>query len=256
MSFQEYKNYITDSVKEETIKRNMSKIVPVGHFKIEDDATYKACHYPGYTLITPTFGDDNINSDTYNTLISAQKMISEIIPRQKCVKAPEEALHMTVARLISGEMYINNIQNIKETEVLDAFGKAFSGIGKLPVLDFEIKGISVLKQGVIAAMVTTEDENSYKALQLFRDAVYSDERLCAFGVERKRGFIGHITMLYIEKELFTEEKATIAETVSSINSEHFSKPVPFFVKRAELRKFGNYLSFYREKNWPAFSFGA
>lgn len=253
-TFKEYARFINDTIKEETIKKNMAANGLVGHFSIEENGTFKPRNYPGFTLITPTYGDDADNSALYKILTSIQDNINRKLSSRKYVTAPESALHMTVARLISGDLFEKNVLYSKERELLEAFRLVFSKLPALQYPELEIKGISFMPQGIIAAMVTAKDEASYYRLQSFRDVIYSDKALCEFGVERKRGFKGHITLMYIEKELTADEKAILAETIIQANIVHFSKPYPFHLSRAEVRRFNNYLGFTREENWPSIEF--
>ena len=253
-TFQEYTRFINEIVTEEIIKKNIAKIGTVGHFVIAEDGTFKTRFYPGFTLITPTYSDDADNLSLYKTLVEVRDTIVKQISSLKCVKAPDSALHMTVARLISGELFEKSILNIRENEVLDALETVFSKSQAEPGMKFQIEGISILPQGIIAAMVTAEDESGYNQLQSLRDSIYSDKVLSEIGIERKRGFTGHITLMYIEKELTAKEKKDIVESLIQVNGFYFLNPHPFYLNRAEVRRFDNYLDFYREEDWPLIAF--
>jgi len=253
-TFCEYSDYIKNAVKDETIKNTMSSVGQVGHFMIDKDGVFKPAYYPGFTLITPIAGCDEVNSTLYGILAEIQVKIYETLTSHNCVKAPQNALHMTVARLISGILFEKTILGVKEKALLIALSTLFTEIPSQEGMAFEIAGISVMQQGIIAAMVTVGNEESYKRLQALREIIYSDAALCEYGIERKRGFKGHITLFYIEKELTSAEQATLSEMIIKINESYFRKPYPFYINSAEVRRFDNYLSFRREETWPAINF--
>ena len=161
---------------------------------------------------------------------------------------------MTAARLVSGDYFKENIQDKKENEFLDAVRQFFLKQPALKKLKFEIKGITVFSTGVIAAMISPSCEKDYGYLQDFRDSVYNEKSLKNYGVERKREFQAHVTMFYIERELSAGEKKELGDAVASVNKKIFANPPAFYIKRTEVRRFDNFLGFYRRDNWPLFEF--
>ncbi|KPU43237.1 hypothetical protein OXPF_32510 [Oxobacter pfennigii] len=255
INFKEYARLMNTAVQAETIRNSAAALSRVGHFVKDKDGSFTPRFYSGFTLITPTCGDDAANRMPYETLIKAQADIEGKIPSGKFVAAPERALHMTLARLISGDLFEKSILGIKEQDVLNALDTLFRVLPSEKRLKFEIKGISLM-HGIVAAVLSASAEDDFHRLQGFRDAVYQNAALMDLGIERKRGFMGHITLLYIE-DLFTgPEKVRLAEAIIEVNRTYFKEPLPFHIYRGEVRRFDNYLSFHREKNWPFFSFGA
>jgi len=252
--FKEYINFIENSLTKESIREAANLAGTLGKFSITANGRWEPVYYPGYTLITPTFGDDAENEGSYKILSDIKESIAGKSDLSKLVIAPDNALHMTVARLISGKVFEKNILGTGENEFLNAMRQLFSKLAISGRLRFEIKGISVFPQGVIAAMISPVYEDDYNCLQYFRDYIYSDKTLKELGVERKRGFKGHITLFYIEKELSAIEKQKLSEVIIGINGRFFTEPLPFYIKRAEVRRFDNFFGFYRKENWAAFEF--
>lgn len=253
LSYTEYKEHAENIISDEGIRQAALTVKPLGKFIKTSSLSWEPLYYPGYTVITPTFPDDIDNLDSYFTIIKAKGELSDHLDVSKYVESPSHALHMTVARLISGNMFLENIEGIREHDFIEAV-KAFSEYNKVKAgLKFEIKGVTVFPSGVIAAVVSTSYEDDYNALQCLRDIIYNDITLRRFGVERKRGFSGHITLFYVEDSLENKEKEKLIEAVTKTNSKYFKEPVPFTIKRAELRRFNNFMEFHRNENMPFFA---
>lgn len=254
MSYSDYIRLIEELVSEQTIRGMADIVKPLGKFKLLSDGQWAPLYYPGYTIITPTYGDDLANIKTYQLLVEIIERLTGCLDLTKALPAPATALHMTVARLISGELFRKNILNGREQELLSRVNGLFKTAEIFRPLEFEIKGISLLPQGVIAAMVSPVNAEDYIRLQSFRDYIYADETLSKLEIERKRGFKGHITLFYIEDELARSAREALAVCLIKINKEYFSQPLPFKIPQAEIRQFADFLAFYRNDKWPTYSF--
>lgn len=190
----------------------------------------------------------------YREIRCLQNVAQCLLKSPKIVPAPARAFHMTVARLISGEAFARNIMGLREDDFLENLRKSLAKAPNLERLNFEIKGISILPQGVIAGLVSPMSEKDYQVLQNFRDLLYSDQALKTWGVERRRGFQGHITLFYIEDELSSQERMALADCLVEFNQRYFSHAVPFPISRIEIRKFDNFMKFYRLEDWPSYDF--
>lgn len=254
LTYMDYMKYIEDVFKEETIREMVKNIRPSGSFVMMCGNRWEAVNYAGYTLITPSGGEDTGNENAYGKLLKIKKCLSGYIDFAKCVEAPGRALHMTVARLISGKTYEASWSEDFEGRLLNRFAELFSNCTVTVRPRFEIRGISIFPNGIVAAMVSPVLAGDYQNLQKFRDVIYNDGPLAELGVERKRKFIGHVTLFYIEKELDAAGQLHLAEGVLSINDQFFGEPVPFVIRRAEVRRFENFLHFGRQEDWPGFDF--
>lgn len=254
LDYADYIGYAQNAIKNETIRQAVDQVETLGQFKKNAGDFWEPAAYAGYTMITPTFGDDAANRDSLNKLLMVKRELSDTINPSKIVEAPNTALHMTLARLVSGETFEKNRLSIRENEFFNVFTQLFNTLHIAGLMKFEIKGLVVFRQGVVAAVVSPAGEDDYKSLQLFRDSVYSNEELIRFGVERRRGFHGHISLFYIEEELSGGEKDVLAGAITEANRTCFSKPLPYTVAYAQIRKFDNFLRFYRGDNWPVYRF--
>jgi len=251
--FIEYMDNIFHVIQERTIREMTDSVKPLGKFYFNKESGWIPFPYRGYTFITPIICSDEENQSVYKELQQIKKNIRKVINNQKFVEAPDDALHMTVARLISGEKYEDEMEGKKDEEflnylkvLLDHYPTASSS------LEFEINGISILPQGIVAAVVSPLKKEDYIHLQVLRDTLYHDSKLSELGVERKRGFNGHITLFYIEEELSLVEKKDLMQIMIELNKGFNS--IPYKVKQIQVRKFDNYLKFFRQEHWPVLNF--
>lgn len=253
-SYFEYVNELQAMLTVEYLKAQITEVQPLGKFYLSEDRRWRPSAYPGYTLITPTCGDDDENESTYTFLLQAKGFLAGRLNPLKMFPAPDHALHMTVARLISGDFFIRNIQGAGEKDLLSALAQLLGQMDALERLSFVVKGITVFTQGVVAALVEPVDEGSYRRLQYLRDCIYRDPVLGGLGVERRRGFKGHITLFYIEQALTEAEKQTLWDTVNSLNQSLAKHPLPFWVTKAEVRRFNDFTRFCRDGDLPFYCF--
>ena len=253
MGYSDYVRFMEEHLTGKEIRQSADKVKPFGKFKM-NDGHWEPDYYPGYTLIAPIGKNDVNNAATYNVLVEIIGIMAGCLDKTKALPAPSAALHMTVARLVSDEIFKDMILDKREKELLWAFDRAFKAYPSSGPLMFEATGILILPSGVIAASISPASEEDYRRLQRFRDHIYSDERLAGYGIERKRGFKGHITLVYIEGILTPGEREALADCLIRINRKYFSKPLPFTLTKAEVRQFESFLEFYCQDDWPVFNF--
>lgn len=254
MEYVDYLRYVEKVLEEEAIREFASQLKTFGRFKESSDGFWEPVPYSGYTLITPTFQDDLENVDLYRLLCEIREELFWNILFPGIVWAPNIALHMTIGRLISGDVFANSIMNLREEEFLLALSQLFLKMSssRYSSLKYEVKGLTIFPQGVIAAVVSPVTEVDYQRLQEFRDYLYTDKALKNLGVERKRSFYGHITLFYFEEKLSKKDRRILADAVIDINKRFFVTPLTFNITRAEVRKFENFLDFYRRDHWPVY----
>ncbi|MDR3599257.1 MAG: hypothetical protein P4L49_02025 [Desulfosporosinus sp.] len=252
MNCGDYLKQVENELRAETIRESANQVKTLGKFQESSDGLWEPVPYSGYTLVTPTFLDDCENLDFYRLLSNIREELFWNLLFPGIVWAPTIALHMTIGRLLSGDIFASHISNSREEEFLLALSQLFSQIASSGTLNYEVKGLSIFPQGVIAAIVSPVTEEDYRRLQVCRDYLYTDKVLKKLGVERKRSFHGHITLFYIEEELSGKDRKMLADAVIDINKSFFSHPLPFSLTRAEVRKFNDFSEFYRQDHWPVY----
>lgn len=251
-SYLDYVKQVEYLLSEKTIREITNQVKTLGKFKKNNVGEWEPIRYEGYTLITPTFLDDQENVSCYRIINDARETLLNEVGLAQFVPAPASAFHMTIARLISDDIYETRLKNTRDEEFFLALHEVFDKIARLGPLKFAIKGLSIFPQGVVAAMVSPVTDGDYQRLQSLRDSIYSDKVVTELGVDRKHGFNGHISLLYLEEELSGEDREILAEAVIGINKRFFQTPLTFYISRAEVRKFNHFLRFYREDSWPVY----
>jgi hypothetical protein len=108
MTFSDYIQYIDTILQEETIRRIAKKVNTFGKFTKSANGQWKPLHYAGYTCITPPLDVERENK-SHRLIYEVQEELLKGLILAKIVPAPANALHMTVARLISGNVFEDNI---------------------------------------------------------------------------------------------------------------------------------------------------
>lgn len=253
----EYKEYIDFSkqlIEAEHILGNIMTLKSFGKFFMDKSKKWEPKYYPGFTLITPTYPEDLDNQEVYSKIISYTQQLFKKTNLHKVLEAPKTAYHLTLARLISDEDYINKIGSAGELVFLRQFSSFFRELSPILAIQMRLTGFSVLTDGVIVAIITAFDEEEYNKLVLFRKQIYSNPNLQALGIEQKQSFMGHINLGYIESDLCESEKRLLYDTIIKINMRLYLENLHFYVLQGEFRKFENDLSFNRHENWPVFKF--
>ncbi|ATW26645.1 hypothetical protein [Candidatus Formimonas warabiya] len=254
MNYEDYCRHADQMVEEKFICTAAGELGPLGKFHKREDGAWEPVPYAGYSIITPTFLEDRANASFYQALCPMQAAFRHMISSVEVVEAPLGALHMTVARLISGDVFVRRLKDSREEELLLALNRLFSARMSTGPLMYQVKGWSFFPQGVLAAVVSPLTRADFGPLLAFRDGVYADKALCDLGVERKRGFDGHISLYYIEEHLPPAQKKILADAVREINKKFFAHPLPFHVTRAEVRRFHDFTGYCRSAAWPAYVF--
>lgn len=252
-SFHDYQQQLEAKLMKSTIRETIEQLRPKELFTKDHQGEWQPHRHAGYTIITPNFTDEVDNVKAYVRLGDAQQQLIRNLDPSRYVLAPISAFHQTIARLISGPAYENQIMG-RDQLLIDALSQELKQFPKYRLIKMTIRGISVLAGGFIAALLETANEDEYHRLISFRKLLYSNEVLKNLGVEPKRSFVGHVTLAYLQAPLNQENGNQLLANVQMINQRYFSTPIPFDITRAEVRKFDNYLAFYRKPNWPLVQF--
>ena len=254
-TFIEYQQQIEISLTENVLRETIRNLRPLQLFIKDSLGEWLPLRHEGFTLITPTFEDEKENITAYVRLGDLQQLIIQKLDPALYVPAPVSAFHQTVARLVSGSEYENQIRGVREEFFIKQLKQEFSQLPQLETIKMEIRGIAVLAGGFVAAVISAVNEGEYQRLLSFRSTLYSNEVLQNLGVEPKRPFIGHVTLAYIQAPLTQDNQESLLKIIKAINQNFLATPIAFEIARVEVRKFENYLKFYREMDWPVYRFG-
>lgn len=254
LAFQEYQQYIDANLTPDVLRSTLEQLRPKRLFVKDGPGEWQPLRHAGYTLITPTFADDPENFNAYAKLDDIRQLLARTLNPDHYVPAPLAALHQTVARLVSGSEAENQNQEMFQEHFLTQMRETLARLSQFEPVPMAIKGISVLPGGFIAALLTTVAEGEYQRLMSFRKQIYHNQELSKFGVEPQRPFVGHVTLGYLQVPLASTDQKSLYETILAINRLTLMTPVSFRITRVDLRKFNNYLRFFRKNDWPVYRF--
>jgi hypothetical protein len=259
-TYQTYLNRVARLVLPATYKSQLQHIQESPKFKINPDGTREAVSFPGYTVITPPWGEEPENSAFYNSLQALQKQLLQQLDAGLMVAVPPDSFHLTLTDLIWDSAYRDAKRENPEFErqlqerIRESFQKyqqSFSG--GYPIY-WQLLGI-MIRPRAIAVCLAPQDENSYKRLLEFRRSVYQNSGLIGLGIEQQYHFTAHITLGYFGEISPDLERDRLSNTLSDLNQQALPEELtPLGIRRAELRKFDDMMRYYREPDWPTLDF--
>lgn len=252
MTYPEYLQFVDTHLTPGVLKAALERLEPKKLFENDALEEWRPLRHAGYTLITPLFGEERENIMTYVKLGDVQQLILRKLNPAYCMAAPISAFHQTVAGLVSGSHYEQQIAPRLDGFFIKQIDMELTRLPQLELIQMEIRGIAVLPGGFIVALLSTIDKWEYQRLISFRSQVYRSEALRNLGVAPEWPFIGQITLAYLQASLKPEEQNQLSEAVLKINHDHFITPLPFALSRAALYKFENDLHFFRAPHWPVY----
>lgn len=215
----------------------------------------KPVDFPGYTIITPPYGDDHSNSDFYEYLGQFQAQLIEAVGADLLIPVPKKSFHVTFADLIWDNLYEDalaknpDFDNLLIQEI-DSIFKDYKTVDNsaLP-FDFEVLGLSIFPRALAVCLSPTE--NCYQRILKLRQLIYQDEQIIDLGIEQHYEFAAHITLGYFGKVADDTEK--LQEIITKFNFQWLENAPPkLSLNRFELRRFNNMTNYLRENNWAVF----
>lgn len=229
---------------------------PAGRFMREDTGVWEPLEHSGYTIITPPFEDEGEsgNVKTYARLGDVQQFILENLGLAHYAPAPITSLHLTVADLVAGGRYKEQVAGACEEQLRAELSSCFAEFERQGTIQMHVVGVSVFPAGFVIALLSFREETGYRQLMSFRDSIYEHAGLKGLGVQRKFKFAGHVTLAYAESELGASGRYRLARTLIDVKERYFARPLPFDVAQAQVVKFDHLSRFYREQDWPVLQF--
>lgn len=245
-----YERYIT-AIQNAIMLNKHDIIEKDARFEYQNDKK-KTLSYPGYSIME-MFDKENCSPEMHQFLKSSQQALQDIEEQFGLYVLPESSWHSTIANLLSGDKYINNILNTGMNGSFSNYvAKSFM---KIPVQEnsgaiIKLEGIGFMKTCIVA-YYSMPFENHYQQLINFRKSVYSVDTLTQLGIGCTRPFLGHITLAYFVKNLTERETEEINNVIKKLNSSDFQN---LFGKMMEfqLRKYKDLTNFVKENHFPTY----
>ncbi len=215
--------------------------------------------FPGYSVITPTWKDENYNEEFYQQLESCQEQLSQKLDSKFFIPIPPSSFHLTVADLIWEQAYLNAVaENANfDTQLLEEIKTIFQQYQQSFVVDnhleLELLGLSVFPRAIAVCLVPTE--TAYQQIVELRREIYQNQNIINLGIEQQYHFTAHITLGYFGEISPDLARDRLQSMLGSINEQWLETQPPIFtIHQLEIRKFEDMISYNREPDWPLIEF--
>ena len=251
-----YKDYIDRQFREIEQDRLLERALalrPSGNYK-RNGAGWVPQSYPGFAIISMV-DENQDNHGLPGVLKAVQAGLLEQCPWEESIyPLPPGSFHQTVANNLSEERFLQHIHRPGLEPVYpDLVARAFTKLPSLPhrVLPMRLIGVSIFGTA-LGALGIFDSEPAYQRILDFRAGFYDDPHLSTLDVRMTRPFIGHITLAYIETDLDTTQRETLATAVYDINKQ-FEEAMPTFnLSLTGLRRYHHLSAFHREEDYPRY----
>ncbi|MGK7915876.1 MAG: DUF1868 domain-containing protein [Prochloraceae cyanobacterium] len=219
-----------------------------------------AVSFPGYSIITPIWQDDSENSAFYHNLQEFQQQLLEQLDSRLIIPVTPASFHLTLADLIWDSAYREAVRENPEFEgqlqknIATIFEEYRESVAIGHPSRWQLLGLMIRPRAIMFCLVP-KDEQSYNPILQLRRYIYQNSDLMGLGIEQQYNFTAHITFGYFGEITANLDRDRLTKTLSSFNDRWLeSEPQILSVERAELRKFDDMLSYYREPDWPILDF--
>lgn len=259
-TYQVYINRVARTTLPEAYPSQVQYIQPSPKFQRGDQGEMQPSAFPGYTVISPPWADDQHNGEFYRHLAEYQQQVLQRLEPGLVIPIPAQSFHFTLADLIWASAYRDALQSSPqfETQLQERVAESFQLSQKLvqaekPVY-WQVIGL-FLRTRAVGVCLVPKDEASYNRVVELRRMLYQNSNLIALGIEQQYNFTAHITLGYFGEPAASMDSEQLASQFIELNEWWMETGVQeIWVHRAELRKFDDMTRYYREPTWPTVEF--
>lgn len=242
----------------EAYQSQVQYIQPSPKYQRSETGEIQPSAFPGYTVISPPWSDDDQNTGFYEHLASYQQQVLERLDPDVVIPVPAQSFHFTLADLIWAGAYRDAIENPSfeqqlHDRVAESFQKSQPTVQAEKPIYWQVIGL-FLRTRAIGVCLVPKDEDSYNRVIELRRMIYQNPNLIGLGIEQQYNFTAHITLGYFG-QVATVDREQLAQQLIQLNEWWLETGAQeIWVHRAELRKFDNMTNYYRQPNWPIVQF--
>jgi len=258
-TYETYVNRVARMTLPETFKSQVQHIQPSPKFQRQDDGTFQAVAFPGYSVITPPWLNESENSEFYNHLQQFQQQVLHHLSADFFIPLPPDSFHMTLADLIWDAAYRHaketpNFEEDLRDRMAQIFQQCEPQVQSQEPICWQVMGVTLMTRA-LGVCLTPKDESSYQRIFKLRREIYQTSSLMALGVEQQYHLTAHITLGYFG-DTPAGDRDAIAQSLIQLNDQwlEIASPRTLRVHRAELRKFDDMTRYYREPDWAVLEF--
>ena len=220
----------------------------------------KPASFPGYSVITPTAGDDKSNQKFYQQLETVQQQLLQQLGKDFFIPLPSISFHFTLADLIWDESYRQAVaanpdfERELQQQVTASFEEYRAEAVDKP-LSWQLWGVVTRPRAIMACLVP-KDQESYQIVVKLRRALYQNAELIGLGIEQQYDLTAHVTLGYFDRIPTSLNRDRLCIVLSQINDRLVESELPeFTITQAQLRKFENMFQYERQADWAVVKFG-
>lgn len=259
-TYQTYLNRVAQLTLPATYRSQLQHIQESPKFKLLPDGTRQAVSFPGYTVCSPTWGEEPEHSTFYASLEEIQQQLLKQLGAGLMVPVPPDSFHLTLADLIWDSAYRDAERTKPDFEkqlherIQESFQKYQHSMPRGNPIGWQLLGL-MIRPRAIAVSLVAQDEDSYKRVLELRRCIYQNSGLIGLGIEQQYHFTAHITLGYFGEISPDLDRDRLSNTLLEFNRQELPEEViPLSINRAELRKFDNMMRYYRQPDWPVLEF--
>ncbi len=258
-NFQTYLNRAMRMTLPDAYRTQLQNIQESPKFASQPDQGFVPTNFPGYSIITPSKGDESPeNQALYDLLEQAQTQVLDEFGTAVFAPVLPDTFHLTLADLIWDSAYLHAKEDPAfETQLQTQLAQIFQecqSIGEDKPIPFQVLGLMLMPRS-IGACLAPIDEISYARILKFRRAIYQNHSLMGLGIEQQYYFTPHITLGYFGSVPSSEKCSQLIDRLAQFNQRWQTEtPQVFKVHQVELYKFDDMSHYYREKDWATFKF--
>lgn len=255
-NYQTYLNRVMRLTLPETHASQVQHIQESPKFQRSEQG-WQAMPFPGFAVITPVGADDYKNAALYDYLQAYQAQIQQQLGADFLAIVPPESFHLTLADLIWDSAYRHACeapgfdQRLRD-RVANSFRQCES-ISQNAPLRFQVLGLMVMTRSIAVCLAPTDEDAYNRAIRL-RRSIYQNRDLIEVGIEQQYYFTPHITLGYFGELKPDLDREALVQTLDQLNQPWIGSSYDFWVHRAEVRKFNDMATYYREPDWATFQF--
>ncbi|HEY9653491.1 MAG TPA: DUF1868 domain-containing protein [Coleofasciculaceae cyanobacterium] len=259
-TYQTYLNRVAHLTVPTTYASQLQHIQESPKFKPLPDGSREAVPFPGYSVVTPPWGEESVNSGFYANLKDIQQQLLQQFDAGLMVPVPPDSFHITLADLIWESAYRDVERENPEFDqqlqerIAESFQKYRQSHSSGHPICWQLLGL-MIRPRAIAVCLAPKDEQSYQRTLEFRRFIYQNQGLIALGIEQQYHFTAHVTLGYFGEIPANLDRDCLSNTLSAINEQALvEEDQTFYIQRAELRKFDDMMEYYRQTDWPVLEF--
>ena len=264
--YQAYVNRVVRLVMPETYQTQLPHVQASPKFQLNPAGQWQAAPFPGYTVITPPWCDDQGNQSCYQVLEQQQQQLLAYLGSNLFIPVPPSSFHVTLADLIWESAYLHAAENPEfevnlQNRIANIFQEVRPNVTDAQPTLWQVLGMTIMPRA-IGVVLAPKGEYAYDRVIKLRRSLYQNSDLIALGIEQQYYFTAHVTLGYFGQRLSSSEESSISgveadrwmASLADLNQYWQDNQMDLIIHRAELRKFDDMNHYYRQANWPVLEF--